>query len=94
MQEVAVEHRHIGYLAKLDGTQTMLLTELTGYVDSHGTQRLLAGDGFLGIAARVSWHDELRITTLFCRVNAELDIHHRGNGIVGVEYHVCTCIIE
>ena len=50
VQEVAVEHCHVGNLAELDRTQTMLLMELTGDVDSHGTQRLLAGDGFLQIA--------------------------------------------
>ena len=50
MQEVAVEHRHVGNLAELDGTHTMLLTELTGHIDSHGKQRLLTGDGLLHIA--------------------------------------------
>ena len=50
MQEIAVKYRHVGNLAKLDGAQTMLLTELTGHVDSHGTQRLFAGDGLLRVA--------------------------------------------
>ena len=71
VQEIAVIDRHVGEFTKLDGTHAMLLTELTGHIDGHGTQRLLAGDGFLGIAARVSWHDELRIATLFCSVDAE-----------------------
>ena len=49
VQEVAVEHRHVGNLAELDGSQAVLLMELAGNVDGHGTQRLLAGDSFLEI---------------------------------------------
>ena len=41
VEEVAVEYCHVGNLIDLDRTQTMLLVELTGYVDGHGTQRLL-----------------------------------------------------
>ena len=78
VQEIAVEDCHVGYLADLDRTQTVLLTELTGYIDGHGTQRLLAGDGLLCIA----WRGDaaiyfLRIRALFRRIEAEFDIHHR-----------------
>ena len=50
VQEIAVKYRHVGNLAKLDGAQTMLLTELTRYVDGHGTQRLFTRNGLLHIA--------------------------------------------
>ena len=50
VQEIAVKYRHVSNLAKLDGAQTMLLTELTRYVDGHGTQRLFTRNGLLHIA--------------------------------------------
>ena len=96
VQEIAVEDCHVGYLADLDRTQTVLLTELTGYIDGHGTQRLLAGDGFLEITRldTINSHESCWNSTLLCRINAELDVHHRRYGIVGVEYHVGSGIIE
>ena len=95
VQEVAIKYCHIGNLTELNATHAMLLVPLTGHIDSHGTQRLLAGDGLLDItrlaypAQHVLWS-----RARFCRINAEFDIHHRRDGIVGMEYHVGTCIIE
>ena len=36
----------------------------------------------------------LRCRALLSHINAVFDIHHRRNGIVGMEYHVGTGIIE
>ena len=49
VEEVAVKHCHVGDLAELDGSQAVLLMPLTGHIDSHGAQRLFAGDGLLRI---------------------------------------------
>ena len=50
MQEITVIHCHICNLAKFNGAQAVFLMELTGHVNGHGTQRLFAGDRFLGIS--------------------------------------------
>lgn len=59
VQEVAVVHRHIGKLAKLDGAYSVFLMELTRHVDGNGLQRLLAGDCLLNVALGVSVHENL-----------------------------------
>lgn len=95
VQEVAVEHRHVGNLTELDGTHAMLLMPLTGHIDGHGAQRLLTGDGFLDITrlAYTAQHFFWSIA-LLGHVNAVFDIHHRGYREVGMEHHVSTCIVE
>ena len=48
-----IEYGHVGKLTVLDSAHTMFLMELTGYINGHGTQRLFAGDGFLGITTGI-----------------------------------------
>ena len=59
VQEIAVVHCHIRKLAVLDRAQSMLLMELTSHVDSHGAQRLLAGDGMMHLQVVIKELDNL-----------------------------------
>ena len=95
MQEVAVEHRHVGKFSELDGSHAVLLMPLAGHIDGHGAQGLLPRNGFPDVARIVLPAEHfLRIHMFFRRINAVLDIHQRRYRIIRMEHHVRPCVKE
>ena len=84
MEEIAVKHRHVGYLSKFDGAHAVLLMPDPGNVDGHSLKRLLAGNGFGGIHRHGSEAREqsFRNIASLRHIETQFDAHHGRDRIV------------